>query len=70
MADPSLRRLIIEHTAAEIDKAVAAGDGQRARKLAALQREVLARVSRDMVAEGAPAVPRPRPVPGPERAVS
>jgi hypothetical protein len=44
-------RLLIERLSAEIEKASAAGDHARARKLADLQLEVLARLMRDVTAE-------------------
>jgi hypothetical protein len=59
-------RLLIERLSAEIQKASAAGDDVRARRLAGLQREVLGRIMRDVAAEptgesvGVPLAPRRR----------
>lgn len=64
-------RDLIERLATEIQKAGATGDSVRARKLAALQREVLACMSRDMAADPPDdpiAIPPPRPVSHRERA--
>jgi hypothetical protein len=64
------RRELLERLAAEIQSASADGDGDRARKLAMLQAEVVARIGRDTIAEQAcdgSAVPEPRQVPQQER---
>jgi hypothetical protein len=53
---------IIEFLGAEIGRATAAGDQNRARKLADLQGRVIAQVSREIAAYGA-AVPRSRSAP-------
>jgi len=53
-------RELIERLSAEIEKAADSGDSIRARKLADLQLAVLARLTRDMVAE-----PGPDPVAAP-----
>ena len=45
------REQLIEQTSAEIINAAADGDNERASKLAALQRELIARVLRDSAAE-------------------
>lgn len=60
------RRELVERLAAEIESATAEGDGDRARKLARLQAEVVARIGQDTIAEEScdgPALPCPRPVP-------
>jgi len=46
-------RKLIEQLAAEIEKATAAGDEQRARKLADLQCDVLTRILLDKIADPA-----------------
>jgi hypothetical protein len=60
-------RELIERLAAQIEHASADGDGLRARKLADLQREVVARMSRDRAAhppgDRLARVPPTRPVP-------
>lgn len=64
-------RELIERLAAEIEKATAAGDRARARKLAELQARVVAQISRGIVTGGSAGpvpVPQPRPVPLRERA--
>jgi hypothetical protein len=47
-------RELIERLSAEIEKATAAGDSVRARKLADLQLDVLTRLMRDMAADPGP----------------
>jgi hypothetical protein len=47
-------RLLIERLSAEIEKAGTAGDHARARKLADLQLEVLAHLTRDIAADPPP----------------
>ena len=56
-------RELIEQLAAEIEKAVTAGDQQRAGKLADLQCDVLAQILRDGTGDSArpPAFPSSRP---------
>jgi hypothetical protein len=64
-------RGLIECLAAEIEKACAHGDRVRARKLADLQLEAIARMSRQMAADPLTdplaSVPSARPVPQQER---
>jgi len=53
----------MERLSAEIQKASAAGERDRARKLAGLQRDVISKITRDILATGArelPAVPLQR----------
>ncbi|MGB6454409.1 MAG: hypothetical protein WBH47_07950 [Streptosporangiaceae bacterium] len=64
------RREIIERLSAAVRHASSDGDHARARRLAALRREILGSMSREAAAapgEALAAVPRPRPVPKQER---
>ena len=65
------RSELVEHLSAEIASASADGDGVRARKLADLQLEVIAQMSRDTAAsppgDALASVPLARPVPQQEQ---
>jgi hypothetical protein len=67
------QRDLIERLATEIEKACAHEDWARARKLAALQREVLVQISADIAADppfDPLAIPCPRPSSRPQKADS